>query len=134
MPEVEDPKHLQPKAPVAEAVRKLPRARRLLAATIGVATIQFVGGCEGLGGSTVANLMAAPRLPAAGVGQRMDPQHGSAGFQLVANLMVPPRIPQSGVSGQRGGAGVSGNAGASGVAGSNAQGMDAGLEDDAGEA
>jgi hypothetical protein len=133
MTDVADPKHPQAEN-TAEPVRKLPRARRLLAATIGVATLQFVGGCEGLGGSSVANLMAAPRLPTAGIGQRMDGQQGSAGFQVVANLMVPPRIPASaGRSGQPGAAGVSGKAGATGAAGSHANDMDAG-EEDAGEA
>lgn len=136
MPEVEDPKQVPPgksNAPIVEPVRKLPRPRRLLAATIGAATLQFVGGCKGgLGGSSVANLMA-PHGPVAGVGQRMDPQQGSAGFQLVANLMVPPRIPQAGVSGQPAAAGVSGKAGSSGAAGAHAPDIDAGAED-AGEA
>jgi hypothetical protein len=126
----EDPKHLQPEnitAPIAAPVRKLPRARRLLAATIGAATIQFVGGCK-----------TGETPPSVGrPGQRIDAQQGSAGFQLVANLMVPPQIPKSGTSGQLVGAGVSGTAGSSGSSGSfgaHAADMDAGPDDDAGEA
>jgi hypothetical protein len=136
MPEVEDPKHLPTgnTTTTAEPVRKLPRARRLLAATIGAATIQFVGGCKSNELNTVANLMAPTGRPA----QRIDGQQGSAGFQLVSNLMLPPHIPQTGTSGQLGGAGTSGTAagtsGSAGSAGVPAADMDAGSDDDAGEA
>lgn len=72
--------------------------------------------------------------PPTRIGQRENPQQGSAGFHAVANLMIPPRIPQPGTSGQLGGAGVSGTAGSSGAAGVPAADMDAGPDDDAGEA
>lgn len=118
----------------AAVARKLPAARRLLVATIGAATVQFLAGC---GKSSVANLMAAPGAPEAGrsgSGQGgRGGQGGSAGY-FVANLMAPPFVPQSGTSGGAGAPGHSGSGGESGAAGADPGDMDAGVDDDAGQA
>jgi hypothetical protein len=137
MADGEDPKHFQPgnaAARPAALVRKLPAARRLLVATIGAATVQFVAGC---GNTYVANLMAPPesgrsggageagragRGGQGGVGGRV----GNAGT-FVANLMAPPFVPDSG-------AGAGGSGGSAGAAGTNTDDMDAGMDDDAGQA
>jgi hypothetical protein len=108
MAEREDSKYVQLGSAAARAgapVRRLPAARRLLVATVGAATVYFAPGCDG----------------------------GSA----VANLMAPPFLPQSGTGGQGGGAGVSGQGGSggeSGAGGAEPDDMDAGTDDDAGQA
>jgi len=114
-------------------VRKRPSARRLLVATIGAATFQFAAGCAN---SSVANLMAAPGRPESGSGGAgqgaRGGQGGGAGY-LVANLMAPPFLPQSGMGGA-GAPGQGGTGGQSGAAGADPGDMDAGIDDDAGQA
>jgi hypothetical protein len=152
MPEREHPKHFQLGHAPAR-VRKLPFGRRLLVATVGAATVQFVSGCNA--GSYVANLMAAPPIPGnhagqggvGGVGGVGAPPFGGSG-NYVANLMAPPFMPRVGPNSGGGGAGVgaagrSGSAGVTGASGSGGLGgsggaaksdTDAGVEDDAGRA
>ena len=139
MAEREDPKNFQlgkASAPAGALVRKLPAARRLLVATIGAATVQFAIRMR-------RNLRGQPdggaRCPESGQGGRGGPggqggragQGGQGGGRQRRILRLEPdgaavRSTSSGTGGPRGGSG--------GTGGAAPPDMDAGADDDAGQA
>lgn len=86
--------------------------RKLLVASVGVATINYVlAGCDSIGGPTVANLMPAP-VAGAGAGGKGGGGGGGGTPPTVANLPFPIPMggyPTAGNAGQNN----SGNGGAS---------------------